>query len=367
MRSNNRSLGKRILTGAILILGLVFFCLMIAILFSLPSRTAEIYGPPNPDLPFNKLYSQSLVLLLSREKLSQPMHPETTDITYIIESGDSLDRILAGMAQLGLINDSRTFRAYLIYSGIDTNIQAGEYQFSTGMTGLEIARLLGYAPMAKTTLSVLAGWRMEEIGESFSQIGIILIKEEFIDAVRSNQKEGYLFPGNYSVERDIQAEQLVDILFTNFITQITPEIESQYDDQGLSLHEAVILASIIEREAILEEEMPLIASVFLNRLRDNMNLAADPTVQYAIGFNTDQASWWTNPLSLEDLKIPSPFNTYENPGLPPGPICNPGKMALEAVANPAKTSFYFFRAACDGSGSHKFAETFAEHLENACE
>ena len=113
--------------------------------------------------------------------------------------------------------------------------------------------------------------------------------------------------------------------------------------------------------------MPLIASVFLNRLRADMNLAADPTVQYALGYNQAQESWWTNPLSLEDLEFSSPYNTYLNPGLPPGPICNPSLAAIEAVASPADTTYFFFRAACDGSGRHSFAESFDEHLGNACE
>ena len=133
------------------------------------------------------------------------------------------------------------------------------------------------------------------------------------------------------------------------------------------MHQALILASIIEREAILDEEMPLIASVFLNRLDQNMQLAADPTVQYALGYNSNQNSWWTNPLSLEDLKYQSPYNTYIHVGLPPGPICNPGLNALQAVAMPAQSDFFYFRAACDGSGSHNFAVTFEEHLENGCD
>ncbi len=132
------------------------------------------------------------------------------------------------------------------------------------------------------------------------------------------------------------------------------------------MHEGVILASIVEREAVVEDEMPQIASVFLNRLRNNLNLAADPTIQYALAYNSEQRTWWTNPLSLDDLKLPSSYNTYENPGLPPGPICNPSLAALQAVAYPAETSFLYFRAACDGSGRHQFSESFQEHLDKAC-
>jgi UPF0755 protein len=112
--------------------------------------------------------------------------------------------------------------------------------------------------------------------------------------------------------------------------------------------------------------MPLIASVFLNRLAAGMPLEADSTAQYALGYQEKTHTWWKNPLSLGDLQVDSPYNTYLYGGLPPGPISNPGLNALRAVAFPAQAEYYYFRAACDGSGEHNFAETFEEHLQNAC-
>jgi UPF0755 protein len=120
----------------------------------------------------------------------------------------------------------------------------------------------------------------------------------------------------------------------------------------------------VEREAILDEEMPTIASVFLNRLSSEMKLDSDPTVQYAAGFNHTQNTWWTNPVV--DTEIDSPYNTYLHPGLPPGPIGNPSLEALQAVAFPAQTGYYYFRAACDHSGRHVFAVTYEEHINNGC-
>jgi UPF0755 protein len=155
-------------------------------------------------------------------------------------------------------------------------------------------------------------------------------------------------------------------ILMNFEAQVNPELRSGFATQGLDLCQAVTLASIIQREAILDEEMPLIASVFYNRLNSGAVLASDPTVQYALGFNQKQGTWWTNPLSLNDLQVDSPYNTYIYPDLPPGPISNPGLSALRAVANPAQTPYYYFRAACDGSGRHLFAETYDEHLTNEC-
>jgi len=367
MKTHNNSAGKKILTGIILLLLLVLLCLLLGLIFSIPSRTSELFGPPNPKLSTSKLYSQSIILLLSKDQLIQPIYLQSTELIFPIKPGESLETILNGLNQLNLIKHSQAFRAYLIYSGLDTRIQPGEYEFSSGMTELEIANQLGNHQPSKTTIIILAGWRAEEIGDKLIQLGLTISREVFMEIVRAGDKEGYLNPGSYVVKRDIQAAELVDLFYQKFIDQITPELEDQLSNQGLDLHQAVILASIIEREAVLDEEMPLIASVFLNRLHQEFQLAADPTVQYALGYNSDQNSWWTNPLSLEDLKYQSPYNTYLNSGLPPGPICNPGPDALQAVANPAKTNFFYFRAACDGSGSHNFAITFEEHLENACE
>jgi UPF0755 protein len=144
------------------------------------------------------------------------------------------------------------------------------------------------------------------------------------------------------------------------------KLEPAFQNQGLDLLQAVTLASIVQREAMIEEEQPIIASVFLNRMADGMKLESDPTVQYALGFNAEQQTWWTNPLTLDDLDVESLFNTYLYPGLPPAPICNPGVSALRAVAYPAQTSYYYFRAECNGTGSHTFSKTYQEHLDNSC-
>jgi UPF0755 protein len=179
--------------------------------------------------------------------------------------------------------------------------------------------------------------------------------------------EGFMVPDSYQVSRDTNAQDLIRVITDNFLLQLTPGLLEGITHQGLDLYQAVTLASIVQRESIVEDEMPLIASVFLNRLAAGMKLETDPTVQYARGYNEQQATWWTNPLSLADLEIQSPYNTYLYPGLPPTPISNPGLRALRAVAFPESTPYYYFRAACDGSGLHTFAETFEEHVNNACQ
>jgi UPF0755 protein len=210
----------------------------------------------------------------------------------------------------------------------------------------------------------LAGWRLEEIAESLPNSGLAILPDIFLKEARKQDLEGYLFPGTYTVSRTTTTKALLDMLTTAFEKAITSELQTGFEKQGLSVDQAVRLASIIEREAIIDSEKPLIASVFLNRLAIGMKLEADPTVQYALGFK--QGTWWTNPLSADNLETDSPYNTYLYPGLPPGAICNPDLESLKAVAFPTQTTYYYFRATCDSSGLHNFAETFEEHVGNQC-
>ena len=284
------------------------------------------------------------------------------------------------LTQQGLISNAAALLSYLKYSGLDTSLQAGQYQLSPAMTAVEIAQTMQDATPKQVILTVFAGWRIEEIARALPTSGLEISSEAFLSAAQFHPDrfnflgdlpsgiplEGFLFPGTYELPRDTTAPVLIETMLERFGEQLSSEIQSGFSNQGLTILEAVTLASIIQREAVVEEEIPLIASVFLNRLGIGMHLAADPTVQYAVGYNDSQQTWWTNPLSAADLQIDFPFNTYLYPGLPPTPIANPGINALRGVAFPAQTPYYYFRAACDGTGRHLFAETFEEHLQNEC-
>jgi UPF0755 protein len=364
---NKASCGlKTLIIITIILLSLILLGIVIGLATSIPTRAEEIFGPPDSQLSTWNLYNQSLKLLRSEDQLFEPTNHSYPDLAFIIQEGDSLDRILSDLHTLGIVRHPASLRAFFIYSGIDRKIQPGTYQFPAEITEIELARLLGDPLSQNIILTVLAGWRAEEIGDKLLGLGLTISPEEFSQSISEQDLEGFLFPDEYPINRTITADQLIEKMYQNFLSQITPEIENNLAAQGLSTQEGVILASIIQREAVLEEEMPLIASVFLNRIGLEMYLEADPTVQYSLGFNPDQGSWWTNPLTLEDLEISSPYNTYLYPGLPPGPICNPGLNAIKAVASPAETDYLFFRSACDNSGKHLFAETYQDHLENAC-
>lgn len=355
----------------ILLTGL-YFCFIY-----IPSRAQRIYGPPAAWLTLPQRLQYSALLLWYDSLLTQPLDPSGKEQPFTVEVGEPVNSVANHLESVGLIRDAEAFRAYLIYSGLDTSIQAGEYQLSTAMSAISIARQLQDATPHEVNFVVLPGWRIEEIAESLPTSGLSITYDQFLAAAQSPRQEfdflsgaesaeGFLFPDSYLFPRGTSADELVNELVRNFALHLTPDLENGFEKQGLTVYEAVTLASMVQREAVHEEEAALIASVYLNRLRIEMKLDADPTVQYAIGYNILQRTWWTNPLSLLDLQLNSPYNTYIYPGLPPTPIANPGLSALRAVAFPEETNYYFFRARCDGSGFHDFTETFEEHLQNAC-
>ena len=360
----------------ILLILIIFISLIIAFV-TLPSQAARIYGPPASWLTLPQRAQYSAQLLWYDGLLTRPLNANGSDQSFTIQVGESVNSVSAHLQEVGLIRDAESFRAYLIYSGLDTSIQAGEYRLNAAMSAIDIAREIQDATSTEVTFVILPGWRMEEIAASYSTSGLSITPEEFLDAAQNppddfeflsdaDSAEGFFSPDSYVLSRNISADELVTKLVRNFASRLTPDLMNGFEEQGLTVYEAVTLASIVEREAVQDEEKPLIASVYLNRLNIGMKLDADPTVQYAIGFNLLQDTWWTNPLSLEDLKFDSPFNTYIYSGLPPAPISNPGLESLQAVAFPAESLYYFFRAKCDGSGYHSFAETFEEHVANGC-
>lgn len=340
----------------------------------IPQMASDAFGAPDPDLSLFQRTYISLQLLIHQDTLTLPANPEGQPVQFLIREGETANAIATRLYDMGLIRDRETFRAYLIYSGRDTRIRAGTYTLSAAMNALEIAGKLQDPLSQEVTFNILPGWRAEEIAASLATSGLNVDAESFLKVVRRgkegeealNSYEGFLFPGTYRFLRDVTAEEMVQAFYHEFERTVTDDLRSAYSQRGLSLVEAVTLASIVQREAVLTEEQPLIASVFYNRLQQNMKLDSDPTVQYALGYGETWGNWWKVPLTLDDLSIDSPYNTYLYPGLPPGPICNPGLSALQAVAYPAETPYFYFRAACDGSGRHQFARTFEEHLQNAC-
>ena len=367
MSKNGRSGIKAAIFLPLVTLGLFSICFLMGMVSGIPARAEQIFGPPSPSLGMVRLYYQSSILILQSEQLTSPANPQGGMISFTILPGTTPDEIISQLKDAGLIKSSSLFRTYLIYTGLDTSIQAGEYSLSQTMSAVEIAQALQDAAPEETTFVILAGWRAEEVAEALPSAGVGVSPEVFMAEVKAHSAEGKLFPAAYQFSRSASAAEIVAIFQQEFERQVGLDMQKGAEKQGFSLEEVVVLASIVEREAVVAEEMPMIASVFVNRLRADMALGADPTVQYALGYNKSQGTWWTNPLSAADMEVVSPYNTYRNLGLPPGPICNPSLLALEAVAFPAQTPYYYFRAACDGSGRHLFSETYEEHISKGCQ
>jgi UPF0755 protein len=351
-------------------------CFLITFIY-IPSQAAWIYGAPSPSLSIPQRIQYSALLLWYDGLLTRPLDVDGAEQAFSVEAGESVDSIANRLEEMGLIRDAGAFRSYLIYSGLDTTIQSGEYKLSTNQSAIEIARELQDATPEEVTFVILPGWRMEEIAAALPTSGLSITPDEFLNTARrsypdyeflagATTTEGFLFPDSYIVPRSVTAELFVHGLLRNFGLHLTPDLTHEFERNGLTIYQAVTLASLVEREAVQDEEKPLIASVYLNRFELNMKLDADPTVQYALGYNILQQSWWTSPLTLIDLQVNSPFNTYIKVGLPPTPIANPSMEALRAVAFPAETNYLYFRAKCDESGFHDFSETFDEHLANGC-
>jgi UPF0755 protein len=367
---------RKLIPIFIVVLGIFCLCLFI-VFFTIPSQAKRIYGPPAAVLTIPQRIQYSAELLWYDGLLTRPLNESGGEQTFTIEMGESVDSVAAHLQEVGLIRDAEAFRAYLIYSGLDTSIQAGKYKLSPTMSAIDIAHEFQDATSEEVTFVILAGWRIEEIAAALPTSGLSVTPDEFLDVARSSfagydylegatTTEGFLFPDSYVLARNATVTEIVNVFIRNFGLRLLPDLRNGFEQQNLTIYQAVTLASIVEREAVQDEEKPLIASVYLNRLRIGMKLDADPTVQYAYGYDFMGRTWWKNPLDLQDLQFDSPFNTYLHSGLPPAPIANPSLEALQAVAFPADTPYYFFRAKCDGLGYHDFSETFEEHLGNGC-
>ena len=343
----------------------------------IPAMAWQSFGAPSPRLDSLQRFTYAFDLVWNTGDLTQPPDSAGAEQVFVIQPGESVNSISDRLEQTGLIRNAQTFRTYLLWTGLDTIIQTGIYRLSPAQTGRDIAQMLKSTTLTEVTFSVLPGWRMEEIAASLPSSGLDITPSAFLAAAAAPANppgflpagvsaEGFLLPGTYILPRSTSADQLVYLLMQSFSSGLTPDLQSGFSSHGLTVFQAVTLASIIQREAVVADEMPMIASVFYNRLAVNMRLQTDPTVQYALGYDTAHATWWTTPLSLDDLKADSPYNTYLHPGLPPGPISNPGLAALQAVAAPAQSKYFYFQARCDKSGLHNFAETLAQHQQNNC-
>ena len=276
--------------------------------------------------------------------------------TFVVEKGEDARSIAKNLHSQGFIRDPIAFFLYARFGGYQDKIQAGDFRLSPSMDLSTIMDSLTHGTL-DVWITIPEGWRSEEIALLLAQeLGIP--ESEFIKVAR----EGYMFPETYLVPKDASASSVVNILNATFAKKVSSEIRQKAKARGLNLDELLIIASMVEREARLDEDRPVVASVIINRLDERMKLDIDATVQYALGYNPSEKNWWKKNLTVEDLKIDSPYNTYTNAGLPPAPIANPGLEAILAVVNAPDTEYLYYVS--DANGKIHPAKTAEEHNAN---
>lgn len=312
------------------------------------------------------------------EQLETPAGSDDTPVSFVVRPGETAGDIATRLEGRGLISDAELFRRYVQHYGLDAGIEAGEFTLRETMTIPEISQTLQDARRAEQTLVVREGLRLEQVAAVVAEQTTV-DEAAFLELVRTGWRtkaygsrlvpllpadatlEGFLFPDTYRLPEMATADDVLERMLTTFDERVTAGIERTAADHDMGLYEAVTLASIVEREAVVDEERRVIAGVYQNRLEAGWTLDACPTVQYALGSNE---AWWP-PFMLEATSVESPYNTYQNHGLPPGPICSPGLASIKAAAQPADTDYFFFLADCTkDDGSHLFAVNEEEHYAN---
>lgn len=298
-----------------------------------------------------------------------PARPgDRASVMFEVRPGDGLAAISARLARSGLLRSPLVFHA--VARILAEPVRAGLYDLRQSMNALQVLAALHQEPSAQR-LTIPEGYSIEQIAALTARLGISPATD-FEQAAASPAPylqrfpwlailpkkaslEGFLFPDTYFLpDHKIPARLLVTMMLARFGQVVWPKLESR--SKPLAPFQTVTLASIVEREARRESERPIIAGVFLSRLRRGMPLGSDPTVEYALGLHEDPA----HPLTLADVRVASPYNTYRYRGLPPGPIANPGMACIEATLHPAKTPYLYFVAR--GDGTHEFSRTYRQQL-----
>jgi UPF0755 protein len=283
------------------------------------------------------------------------------DQVFLVKEGASLKEVAGDMEKTGLITNKTLFVLWTRVKGYGKDIRAGEYSLSPAMPPVQLLEILRKGLVILHPVTIPEGFNREQIAEALAARGLA-DKKRFLDLTQDKallrqygitgpSVEGYLFPDTYHFNRGTATSAIIDTMLKRFKQAVAPIVEKS-QGTGMKFEDVVILASIVEKETGRPEERPLIASVFLNRLKLGMRLESDPTVIYGIeNFDGD--------LKKKDLAEKTPYNTYVIQGLTPGPIANPGLESIKAVLDPARTEYLYFVSKNDGS--HHFSKTLAEH------
>lgn len=274
--------------------------------------------------------------------------------SFVVRRGEGVRSIAANLKEQGIIRDENVFYLLVKQMGIEKKIQAGSYRLSPSQSAEQIAKTMTIGTQ-DVWITIPEGKRAEEIADILKE-SLPTYHESWREQLIAN--EGYLFPDTYLVPKDATVDSVISLLRNTFDAKYA-EVENT---AGLSQEEIVVIASMIEREANTDPEKYIISGVMQNRLGDGMALQIDATIQYAKGYSLSRKTWWAPVTLAEYQSVKSPYNTYLAPGLPPGPIANPGLEALKAAASPENTDYYYYIH--DGTGQIRYARTIDEHNNN---
>jgi UPF0755 protein len=337
-------------------------------------------------LEFTRTAAIRIRLSNQQELLETPLNADDSVVRFTVQPGATARTIGAQLEANGIISDGRLFADYAQVEELDQDLEAGTFFISSNMSISEIAEALTTASFSQIRFTVLPGQRIEEIAENIDAMTpyFTFTGADFLAVVgrgapippefarvngipTGSSLEGFLMPETYILEPEVTALELRDMLLTQYSNSITPTMRQIAADDGYTMYQMVTLASIIEREAVYNDENARISSVYRNRLEiedDLRTLDADPTVQYQHP-NAGLGNWWPSITVADYRGVNSPYNTYINAGLPPGPIANPAISAIQAAIRPETTPYLFFRADCRGDLRHDFFTNYNDHA-NAC-
>ena len=282
---------------------------------------------------------------------------ENKVVEVLIPKGSSPYKISKILKDSKIITSQNLFLTLIKFYGYSSQLKAGLYEFHTKDSLNTIINKIKDGKSINIKITVPEGFNIKQIAEVLAEHNICN-KEKFIELATSQNMEGYLFPNTYFLLPQTPEQEVIKIMNNEYKNFWTNEKKERLQQINKTEKDVIILASIVEKEAVADEERPIIAGIFLNRLAKNMRLESCSTVLYAMGINKER-------LSFKDLKFESPYNTYRHKGLPPGPICNPGAKAIDAVLYPQQTDSLYFVS--KGNGTHYFSSTFEQHIKNKAE
>ncbi len=291
-----------------------------------------------------------------------PAPPPRPD--FIIHRGMSVTQIADSLQQQAFIRNRNHFLLAAKLTGWGNQLKAGKYEITPALTHVDLLRLFRSGKVAQVRVTLPEGKTAEDYAELLRQT-LQIDKAEFLELVEDSsfsrklglaapRLEGYLYPNTYHFYWGATAAEVITVLVQELQRQLGDSLKAQVRTSGMTLHQVLTLASIVEGEAVIDSERATIAAVYRNRLRQGILLQADPTIQYAVPGPPRR-------LLFKDLEIASPYNTYRYAGLPPGPVNNPGIKSIRAVLNPAPVEYIYFVAV--GDGSHRFSYTLEQHLQ----